>query len=83
MPAWQNEANYNLYKVNLTRRAKPIVHKRGPSDTVDYFVGDNGMVLARERYDNESNIHRLKAWQDNEWVVKEGKTDPKRVCIVG
>jgi dipeptidyl aminopeptidase/acylaminoacyl peptidase len=84
MPAWQSKSRYGLLKVNLTKRRRPRVHIRGTSDTVDYFVGDNGSLLARERYDNETNVHILEAWQDDEWVVIfEEETEIKRVSFVG
>ena len=84
MPAWKNKTNYSLFKVNLTKRKAPKIYKNGTSDTVDYFVGENGKLLARERYDNETNIHLLEAWQDEDWVVifKE-ETEIQHVEFVG
>ena len=84
MPAWKNKTNYSLFKVNLTKRKAPKIYKNGTSDTVDYFVGENGTLLARERYDNETNIHLLEAWQDEDWVVifKE-ETEIQHVEFVG
>ncbi len=84
MPAWQSKSRYSLLKVNLTKRRKPKVYSKGTSDTVDYFVGEKGNLLARERYDNETNIHKLEAWQEKEWVVIfEEETEIQRVSFVG
>lgn len=84
MPAWQNEGAYSLLKVSLTKRKKPRIHKRGSSDTIDFFVGDNGKLLARERYDNETNIHKLQAWRDDNWVtIFTEETEVRRVSFVG
>jgi dipeptidyl aminopeptidase/acylaminoacyl peptidase len=84
MPALKNKTNYSLFNVNLTKRKAPKIYKNGTSDTVDYFVGENGKLLARERYDNETNIHFLEAWQDEDWVVifKE-ETEIQHVEFVG
>jgi dipeptidyl aminopeptidase/acylaminoacyl peptidase len=84
MPAWKKQSVYSLFRVNLTSRRKPIVHKKGTSDTIDYFVGNNGTLLARERYNNESNVHKLEAWKNEEWVTlfKE-ETEIKHVSFVG
>jgi len=69
MPAWKNLSSYALYKVNLTKKRAPRVYQSGTSDAIDYFVDAKGNVLARERYNNESNIHKLEALQDDDWVV--------------
>ena len=69
MPAWKNLSNYALYKVNLTKERTPRVYQLGKSDVIDYFLDAKGNVLARERYNNESNIHKLEALQDDDWVV--------------
>ena len=53
MPAWENASSYSLLKVDLTKRRKPKRYKKGTYDTTDFFVGDNGKLLARERYHNE------------------------------
>jgi len=84
MPAWQSESRYSLLKVNLTKRTKPRVHKKGTSDTIDYFVGNNGQLLARERYNNKKNIHKLEAWQGNDWVtIYKEETEIRHVSFVG
>jgi len=69
MPAWKNLSSYALYKVNLTKKRAPRVYQSGTSDAIDYFVDAKGNVLARERYNNETNIHQLEALQDDDWVV--------------
>jgi len=84
MPAWQSESTYSLLKVNITKRRKPRVHTKGTSDTVDYFVGNNGKLLARERYNNDTNIHTLEAWQDDSWVsIFKDEAEVQRVSFVG
>ena len=68
MPAWRNKGSYSLFKVNLHDRRKPKLAKRGTADTISFFVGDDGQLLARERYDNRKNLHRIEAFVDDEWL---------------
>ncbi|WNC69873.1 prolyl oligopeptidase family serine peptidase [Thalassotalea nanhaiensis] len=67
MPAWKNLGSYNLYKVNLDKPRKPRVYRKGTSDTIDFFLDENGEVLARERYNNENDLHRIEALIDGDW----------------
>ena len=84
MPAWQTESRYNLLKVDLTKKKKPRRHKRGTSDTIDYFVNDSGELLARERFNNDKNLHSLEAWLDDSWVkIFKEETDIRHVSFVG
>lgn len=78
MPAYQSAGVYNLYKVNLREKRKPRIHQKGNSDTRQFFVGDDGEVLARERYNNHSNVHRVEARVNDEWqVIYRDETDIK------
>jgi len=84
MPAWQSESRYSLFKVNLTKSRKPKLYKKGTSDSIDFFVGENGKLLARERYNNETNIHKVDAWQDDKWVsIFEDETEVRRTSFAG
>lgn len=67
MPAYKNLGAYNLYKVSLEKRRKPRIYRKGTSDTIDFFLGENGEVIARERYNNKSNLHRIEALIDDDW----------------
>lgn len=68
MPAYKSAHLYNLYKVSLDKKRKPRVYRRGTDDTIDFFLGENGEVLARERYDNEDDLHRVEALIDEQWI---------------
>jgi dipeptidyl aminopeptidase/acylaminoacyl peptidase len=35
---------------------------------IDFFMDEQGQVIARERYDNETNIHRVESKINGEWV---------------
>lgn len=69
MPAYKDLGSYNLYKVSLNRKRKPKLYRRGTSDTIDFFLGKKGNVLARERYSNENNLHSIEALVDDGWKV--------------
>ena len=67
MPAYGNPGQFNLYKVRLDRKATPKVEQKGSSDTIDFFMNDDGEVIARERFDNRQNLHRVEARIDGDW----------------
>lgn len=65
MPAYHSPGSFHLYRVDLQKSRKPRIHQKGTGDTDDFFVGDNGQVLARERFDNKKNLHRIEARHDD------------------
>lgn len=84
MPAWKDRNTYSLLKVNLTKKRKPSTHRKGTSDTVDFFVDRNGEVLARERFSNKKNRHLLQAWHDGRWKdIYEEETEIRHVSFNG
>jgi dipeptidyl aminopeptidase/acylaminoacyl peptidase len=68
MPAYKDLGSYSLYKVNLEKKRKPKLYLRGSYDTIDFFLGADGEILARERYNDESDLHRVEARIDDDWV---------------
>lgn len=71
MPAYtgphRNDISYDLMRVSLTSKKTPRKHKRGKIDAIDYFVDAEGKVLARERFDQHDDIHRIESYIDDEW----------------
>ncbi|XOV78871.1 MAG: prolyl oligopeptidase family serine peptidase [Aestuariibacter sp.] len=71
MPAYSgkhhDDLTYDLMRVNLTRKGTPRKHKRGRLDAIDYFVDASGEVLARERFDEFDDLHRVESMIDDEW----------------
>jgi dipeptidyl aminopeptidase/acylaminoacyl peptidase len=74
MPAYVGSRNktsgepiMTLMKVDLNKKKTPVQVKREAFDAVDFFVDENGEILARERYNNRSNIHRIQALKDNDY----------------
>ncbi len=68
MPARENSGRYNLYRVNLSKKKEPRIHHGSTSDTIDFFMDEQGEVIARERYDNETNIHLVESKIEGDWV---------------
>ena len=79
MPAWYDTGSFALMKKRLDAKRIPRKIGRGAADATDYFVF-NDQPIARERFNNEDDLHRIDARVDNEWVtVFEEKTNiPKR-----
>ncbi|WDE02188.1 alpha/beta hydrolase family protein [Thalassomonas actiniarum] len=67
MPAYKSVGSYNLYKVNLERKKKPRLYRRGTADTIDFFLNENNEVIARERYNNKKDLHRVEALINDKW----------------
>ena len=75
MPAFVGSASsdpsYDLFKVKMDR-SRGRRFKRGTKDTIDWFTGEGGKILARERFDNRTNVYKLQAYKDNNWeTIKE------------
>ena len=68
MPAWRKKNEFSLLKVNLEHKRKPKIYQKGTHDTIDFFLNQNNEVIARERYNNKTNLHRIQARVDDEWV---------------
>lgn len=70
MPAFMgerySEPSYDLLKVRL-RNPSGKNYARGTGDTRDWFVGKNGRVLARERYNNKHNMFRVQWRNGSKW----------------
>ncbi|NVK25007.1 MAG: S9 family peptidase [Gammaproteobacteria bacterium] len=84
MPAYTSEATYSLMKAFIDKRRTPRVFKKGTSDTIDFFVENKDNLLARERYDNEDDLHRIESYIDDEWVTIFSENTPyKTRAFVG
>jgi pimeloyl-ACP methyl ester carboxylesterase len=76
MPAFADQNLYNLYKVNLFKRRKPKLVMKGGPDTTDFYLGPDGEVLARERFNNDTNEHRIEKRVNDEWITIYKETNP-------
>lgn len=68
MTAWKNKGEFSLFKVNLRKKRTPRRYKRGTYDTRNFFLDQDNEVIARERYDDEKNLHRIQALHDGNWI---------------
>lgn len=76
MPAYDKNSKYNLYRVRLDKRSAPRIHKRGTSDTIDFFVGANDELIARERFNSKNRKHTIESYISGDWeVVFSEETD--------
>lgn len=76
MPAWKDRGEFSLFKVNLEEKRKPQVVQKGTSDSIGFFLNQNNEVIARERYNNKKNLHRVEARIAGKWLeIFKEKTD--------
>ncbi len=79
-----DNADYSLLKVNLKEKKAPSIVTKGSRSAYDFFVDDNGNVLAQLSYDQKTNIHRVRARKNNEWVdIFKEKIDIPEKSFVG
>ncbi len=50
---------YSLMKVSLLKVKRPSIVERGSNHTYNYFVDNNGELLAELRYNQASNLHQI------------------------
>jgi dipeptidyl aminopeptidase/acylaminoacyl peptidase len=89
MPAYIGEEsseapNFGLLKVNLTEKRTPTVLNKGTKDTDDFFMDNQGNLLAQESYNENSNTHKIRARKNDEWVdIFKDTTEIKEKGFVG
>lgn len=66
VPAWESEGEFALMKTRLSKRNKPKAVRRGIKDAIDFFIYDD-QIVARERYNNQTNMHQVEALIDDKW----------------
>ena len=60
--------NYSLLKVNINKRTRHRRESTGGLHSVDFFVDEEGSLVAEERYDQKENRHSL-------WAMKDGRLE--------
>ena len=74
MPAYvprdrhDDNPRYSVVRVDLDSPGRPRVHFNGRNTSRDFFLDQNGEVIAHEIFDNKKNVHRLLAHKNDEWV---------------
>jgi dipeptidyl aminopeptidase/acylaminoacyl peptidase len=88
MPAYTEQRersppDYSLMEVNLDKVRRPRVLKRGTPNTIDYFVDENGTVLAEELFNNRTNVHSIIAYHDDKKVeIFREETEIPTIAVV-
>lgn len=86
MPAWigerRTEPSYDLLKVKLK---SPVGrnYAKGTGDTRDWFVGESGKLLARERYNNKHNMFRVQYRDGSKWTTIFEREQDIPMSIIG
>lgn len=62
------DPNYSVLKVNLGKSTRHQREGAGSLYSVDFFVDDEGTLVAEERYDHKNNHHSL-------WAIKNGRLE--------
>lgn len=77
MPAFASLSTpkLNLYRVSLNT-GMGTIHARGSQHTVDWFVGKQGKILAKEEYNKNRKIHTIRSELTGEWVTVYSKETP-------
>jgi len=63
-----NDPDFSLLRVYLKEKKAPGIFSKGTNSTYDFFVDDKSNVLAQISYDQKSNLHRVRARQNDKWV---------------
>ncbi len=84
MPAYANPGQRSLYRARLDLKRSPRMVQRGASDVIDFFLDENSEVIARERFNNARNLHRVEAKIDGDWVeIFSEETEIRHVGFEG
>lgn len=68
MPAYAEDSSvFSLFRVRLDKAASPRVASRGTRDILDFFLNEDGEVIARERYNNRTNLHSIESKLSGKW----------------
>lgn len=89
MPAYMGyagdgEPSYDLLKADLDSNRATIA-ARGEADTIDWFVDDDGTVLAREDLLEKEDIYRIFTRRSGDWdlVYEEKQTSGAPFSLIG
>ncbi|MEM1435768.1 MAG: S9 family peptidase [Pseudomonadota bacterium] len=74
---------YSLLRVALDTGRARVVHN-GTTHTIDWFVGRDGRVLAREDFNNDKDLHQVLVQDGRRWrTIYEDETDIPRISLRG
>lgn len=59
--------NFSLLSVNVSGKGRPKIAVEGTRNTRDFFMDDQGNVVAREHLDNRTNVHSIQVQVKRRW----------------
>ncbi len=62
-------AYYELQQIDLETGRRVETIAKGTKDTIDWFIGKNEVVYAREEYSNSKNMHQILVEREGEWIA--------------
>lgn len=73
MPAYSGGGSsrnppYSLFKAQLDSRHGRMI-ERGRNETIDWFVNEAGVILAREDHDDDDNIYSILTKRSGKWEL--------------
>lgn len=90
MPAYSGSSKtnvpppYSLMRVNIKSPDRPKVIVKGKASTINYFVSNDGDVLAREDFSNERDVHKVYSYLNGKSkLIFEEKTPIRYKSFVG
>lgn len=61
------KSEYSLLRVRVNKKGRSKVVERGTKYTQDFFLDNEGNVLARESLDDKTNVHSIQVVKDGTW----------------
>ncbi|MEM6710532.1 MAG: S9 family peptidase [Pseudomonadota bacterium] len=87
MPAFTgqpgDDPEFDLLRVAL-ESGRARTYRKGTRHTIDWFLRQDGAVLAREEFDNEEDVHRVQVPAGKSWrTIYEQQTDIPSIALLG
>ncbi|MCK5750154.1 MAG: S9 family peptidase, partial [Oricola sp.] len=86
MPAYMgrgDDPDYDLLRVDL-KKGYVRTHERGGHETIDWLVGEDGTVIAREDMDDEKDLYSIWLYEDGKArKIFEDETDIPNMSLLG
>lgn len=86
MPAYMGrgeDPDFDLLRVDLKKNFVRT-HERGTDDTIDWLVGEDGTIIAREDMDDDKDVYSIWLYEDGKArKIFEDETDIPNMSLLG